>query len=267
MSRGTRVRCARGTWTLGERLGSGTWGTVYLAHSENGSDAAAVKLVEKHPRASRELLFSDLTDVRNVVPVHEVCETDEHWALLMPRAGKTLRTHMEDNGDAFELIPATDVLIDVATALADLASRDPVVVHRDVKPENLLLFGGRWCLADFGLSRYAEATTGPNTWKDKWSSWYAAPERWTGERATSATDVYALGVIGFELISGTRPFISDDVKQLRDMHCKATPMFPATAPLPLVELVEECLYKPQGARPRAQRLLQRLQSIKNRAAR
>jgi len=54
-----------------------------------------------------------------------------------------------------------------------------------------------WCLADFGIARYAEATTAPDTLKFAMSPAYAAPERWLHETATSATDGYALGVMAF----------------------------------------------------------------------
>jgi serine/threonine protein kinase len=65
---------------------------------------------------------------------------------------------------------------------------------------------GRWCLADFGISRYAEATTAPDTRKLAWTPAYAAPEQWRAEPASAATDVYALGVIAYELLAGIRPF-------------------------------------------------------------
>jgi serine/threonine-protein kinase len=63
-----------------------------------------------------------------------------------------------------------------------------------LKPDNGLLLGEHWCLADFGISRCAEATTAPDTRKYSMTWDYAATEQWRHERATSAMDVYALGV-------------------------------------------------------------------------
>src|SRR5699024_7455063 len=99
---------------------------------------------------------------------------------------------------------------DIATTLTDL---DGSVVHRDLKPENVLYLDGHWCLADFGIARYAEATTSPDTRKFALSPLYAAPERWKGERATTATDIYSLGVIAYELLSGEVPFTGKDMPE------------------------------------------------------
>ncbi|WP_233226043.1 serine/threonine-protein kinase [Amycolatopsis sp. CA-126428] len=260
MTTGMRVRCTRRSWILGAPIGEGGFGRVFEARSEPGDEPAAVKLVPKDPGAERELLFTDLPGVRNVVPVIDDGETETDWALVMPRAEKSLRDHIEAHGGPFDLSASAAVLTDIATALADL---DGGVVHRDVKPENVLLLDGCWCLSDFGIARYAEATTGSNTRKDKWSSPYAAPERWTLERATSACDIYSLGVLGYELMVGERPFTGLK-NQLREQHLKKRPSFPASAPAALVELVEECLYKAPGARPTADDLLERLNAIAER---
>src|SRR5258708_40144833 len=102
---------------------------------------------------------------------------------------------------------AVNILLDVAEALASL---EKDVVHRDLKPENILFYQGHWCLADFGIARYAEATTSPDTHKYSFTPPYAAPEQWRFERATPATDVYAFGVTAFELLQGHRPFRGTD---------------------------------------------------------
>ena len=171
-------------WMLGERIGGGGFGQVYAAKSSSGRNGV-VKLVPKAPGAQRELLFADLTDVRNVVPIIDQGETVDHWVLAMPRADRSLRDYLKASEGPLSVEGAVAVLSDIATALTDLDGR---VVHRDLKPENVLLLDGHWCLADFGISRYAEATTAPDTRQHAMSPPYAAPERWRQERATSATD-------------------------------------------------------------------------------
>ena len=79
------------------------------------------------------------------------------------------------------------------------------VVHRDIKPANILLLDIRWCLADFGISRYAEATTISDTRKFNLTPAYAAPEQWRHATVTNATDGYAFGVVAYELFASKRP--------------------------------------------------------------
>jgi eukaryotic-like serine/threonine-protein kinase len=166
--------------------------------------------------------------------------------LVMPRAEKSLRQHLDDAAGPLEAVEAAAILSDIATALADL---DGKVVHRDLKPENVLFLDGTWCLADFGISRYAEATTALDTRKYALSKEYAAPERWRSERATTATDVYALGVIAYELLSGSRPFAGPELHDFREQHLHRAPERLAAVPATFGALIEECLYKAAGARP------------------
>jgi len=167
------------------------------ASSPDFAGDAVAKFVPKVPEAQRELLFVDLGEARNVVPIVDSGEHGDEYVLVMPRAEKALRDHIEGGG--LTEAEAVAALSDIAGALDDLDGR---VVHRDLKPENVLLLNGRWCLADFGISRYAEATTAPDTRKYAMTAPYAAPEQWQFERATAATDIYALGVIGYEMLVG-----------------------------------------------------------------
>lgn len=148
-------------WAVGARIGDGGFGAVFEAENTAG-EKAAVKLVPKTPGTEREMLFTDLDGIHNVVPVIDSGEHEDQWVLVMPRAEKSLRDHLQEHGQ-LPLNEAVAVLSDVAEALADLKDRE--VVHRDLKPENILLLGGRWCLADFGIARYAEATTAQHTYK------------------------------------------------------------------------------------------------------
>ena len=113
-------------------------------------------------------------------------------------------------------------------------------------------------LADFGIARYAEATTASNTWKDAWSAPYAAPERWQHQRATGATDVYSLGVMAHEILSGAWPFAGPDRADFRDQHLGDDPPALTRRPGRLASLVTECLFKDPGARPTAANVLARL---------
>lgn len=238
-------------WRLGDHLAGGGFGRVHEAEADDGS-MAVVKLVPKTPGASRELLFEELSDSPNIIPILDSGEWKDYYVLVMPRAEESLRKHLEESGGRLDVNEAVVVLTDVAEALASLEAE---VVHRDLKPENVLLHDGHWCLADFGIARYAEATTAPDTRKFAMTPAYAAPEQWRGERATSATDVYALGVMAFELLQGELPFPGPDFRQ---QHLNEPPPALSGCPPWLASLVNECLFKAGAARPTAANVLARL---------
>lgn len=125
--------------------------------------------------------------------------------------------------------------------------------------DNVLLLNGAWCLADFGISRYTQASTAPDTQKFALTAAYAAPERWRLDRATIAADVYALGVIAHELLAGRQPFLGPAVDDYRDQHLHQSPPQLVGVATRLRALVDECLYKPAGARPTPENLLTRIE--------
>ena len=240
-------------WLLGDPLARGGFGQVFEATNDEGT-AAVAKLIPKVPGASRELLFEELSGLPNIIPILDSGETQDHYVLVMPRAEKSLRQRLDDVGGKLAIDEAVSVLTDAAEALASLEAG---VVHRDLKPENVLFYQGHWCLADFGIARYAEATTAPDTHKFAMTPPYAAPEQWRLERATSATDVYALGVMAFELLQGALPFPGPD---FREQHLNQPPPPVTGCPPTLASLVNECLFKAAAARPTPTNILARLRA-------
>jgi serine/threonine-protein kinase len=246
------VRGERG-WKLGDQLNRGGMGQVFEA---DGSDPpAVVKLVPKAPGAERELLFANPEGVPNVVPIWDKGEWNGYWFIVMPRADCALAAYLAEHG-ALSAEEALLVLTDIADALVGL---DGQVVHRDIKPDNILLLAGRWCLADFGIARYAEATTAAETRKWAMTPPYAAPEQWRHERATSATDIYAVGVIAYELLTGELPFAGTVDEDFREAHLHEPPPDIPGAPPVLASLVSDCLNKSPGARPKPSNFLARLE--------
>lgn len=241
-------------WRLGGEFAGGGFGSIHAAEADNG-EPAVIKLIPKMPGGDRELLFVDLTSVPNIIPVLDSGEWGDFWVLVMPRAEKSLRQHLEENGGPLSASEATTVLTDLLAALIALKDR---VVHRDIKPENILIYEGHWCLGDFGIARYAEATTATETWKHAKTWAYAAPEQWRGERATTATDIYALGVVAYEMVSGSRPFEGPEEHDFRRQHLEEEPPPLTNCPPALAALLLECLFKAPQARPTPENLLARL---------
>jgi hypothetical protein len=249
-------------WTIYEKIGSGGFGQVYAAENEEGL-RAAIKLVPKAPGADRELLFTNLKGIVGIIPIIDSGEHENSWVLVMPRAEESLRQHMTNAGGKLSVQDAVPVLTDIASTLAEL---DGKAVHRDLKPENVLLLDGHWRLSDFGISRYAEATTAIDTQKYALSPPYAAPERWRAERATGAADVYALGIMAFEMLSGRRPFPGPTAEDYREQHLHEEPPVLDAGTSALRGLVMEALFKAPGARPSPENLLARFRRSRQQGA-
>jgi len=223
---------------------------VYEAHGP-GEDQLAAKVVAKARGATREqLIAQDAPSSPHVVPILHVEETSDSFVLYMPRADYSLRQKINAGVPAGEAIA---ILTDLAEALNVIA---PVVVHRDIKPENVLYLNGTWALCDFGIARYADASTAGDTRKSSFTAEYAAPEQWRYEHATPATDVYAFGVIAYELLGGQRPFAGSR-EDLRAQHLSTVPnVLPGNRKLSWI--VSESLNKAPGARPAAGNLIDRI---------
>lgn len=110
----------------------------------------------------------------------------------MPLASGSLRERLE--GGPLALGPAIDALEQVAEAFVALSGR---VVHRDLKPENVLRLADSWAVSDFGIAKYAEASTSADTRKFSFTRPYASPEQWRFERVTTSSDVYSFVVMAF----------------------------------------------------------------------
>jgi len=254
----TSIRTPSGDWTLGELLGSGGYGRVHAARSLDGREAA-IKLVPKEAGAERELLFADdLRGVPNVMPVVDTGETETDLVLVMPLAKGSLREYLGRLGRPLTQAEALPILIAIARALEALAGGERAVVHRDLKPENVLFDEDEWRLADFGIARYVAAATSQLTFRYSTTQYYRAPEQWRDEDATSKTDVYAFGLIGHELLTGSRPF---DDTQLRHRHLHQDPPIITSVTPHLAAVIERCLAKDPRARPTASALRKSLAGL------
>jgi serine/threonine-protein kinase len=205
-------------YRLERELGRGGMGVVFLATDTTLDRAVAIKAVHPelaaHPSIARRFLAEARTVARlrhpNIVAVHAAGTTDALLYYVMDQVeGESLRERLTREG---RLDPATvqRIVADVAAALD--AAGGAGVVHRDVKPENVLLdqASGRAMLADFGIARAMAAEAGAGSTGEGMAVGtpaYMSPEQAAGEDIDARSDLYALGVVGYEMLAGQPPFV------------------------------------------------------------
>jgi eukaryotic-like serine/threonine-protein kinase len=212
-----QIETVGGRYRLGERLGHGGMGEVYVAHDLRLDREVALKLLRAdladqdgmRERVVAEARLAARLTHPHVVGVLDTGEQDGRPFVVMERlSGRTLRDELTDGPLPEER--ARDVGLQVLRALA--AAHGVGIVHRDVKPGNILDAGvGTWKVADFGIAKWVHADeTLTGTGELLGSPSYIAPERIEGEQAGPASDLYAVGVLLYEALSGRKPFEGDD---------------------------------------------------------
>ncbi len=179
-------------------------------------------------------------------------------------AGEDLRHRLER-----ESTLAAGPFLQIATGIAGAIehAHGHHVVHRDLKPENVLLGAdGRVVVGDFGVARQLGGTTiGTATGVIVGTLSYLSPEVSSGKRAGPPADVYALGVVAFEMLAGRLPFESENAVALLRMHADQTPpriaQFRPETPEPLAELIDRTLAKDPVRRPTAADWLETLETV------
>ena len=260
MSGMTTIKLRTGTWQLDETkpLGPpGGFGAVFLGTGPEGQ-TVAVKRLHLDARVDREIQISDHLLGHNfphVIPILDVGldpDLDKHF-IVMAQADQSLQDLIQKAGQLGEH-EAVEILEAIAAGLDEISD----LVHRDLKPGNVLSHHGVWKLADLGLARFVEEATGSRTMKDYLSAQYAAPEQWKNERATKATDVYALGCIAHALLTGAPPFVGTSRQDYGHHHVHTAPP-PLPASPRLRQIVAACLSKQPSLRPEIKSLRVQLQ--------
>ncbi|MEO6891290.1 MAG: serine/threonine-protein kinase [Ktedonobacteraceae bacterium] len=279
---GSLIGKTLGTCTLERLIGQGGMGVVYLAQQVRPSRRVAIKILLPHvlldSKAHNEFLarFRREADVIarlehiNIMPIYEYGEQEEMAYLLMPYLAEgSLRDVLAKRGVLS--LQETVRYIEQAASALDYAHAQGVI-HRDLKPGNFLLHSdGRLILADFGIARMVQDSTNTmgqtltGTGMFLGTPEYMAPEMVQGEAVDQRVDIYALGVVLFQLLSGQVPFKGNTPLAVAARHLQEPPpslhqVNPAIPPS-VSEVVQKALAKRREDRyPSAGALAQALRT-------
>jgi serine/threonine-protein kinase len=241
-------------------IANGGMASVWAAEDELLGRLVAVKVLSpayaQDERANRRFLRearagARLSDCRHVVTVYDIGEHDGRPFMVMEHvAGGTVADRLK-SGRAIPRALALRWLREAAEAL-DCAHRHDVV-HRDVKPANLLIDEhGRLAVGDFGIATVATEASVTQTGQVLGTAAYISPEQARGEQATAASDRYSLACVAFELLTGQRPYGGEQPAMQARAHVEASvPSASAIADLPVAvdDVMRVALAKDPARRP------------------
>jgi serine/threonine-protein kinase len=251
---------AAGRYRLERRLGHGGMASVYLARDSELDRPVAVKLLAENVAGDEGLRRRFVREARlaarlshpNVVSIYDAgADEDRPYIVMEYVEGVTLAELLAGRG---RLPP------DEARHLAPQACRGLAhahhagLIHRDVKPQNLLLRSdGTLKIADFGIARAAEGTALTQAGTVLGTAAYLSPEQALGEEVTSATDIYSLGAVLYELLTGRPPLepesLADLAEQQRRPSIAPVRELAPDVPRDLEDVVMRCLARNPAYRP------------------
>lgn len=242
-------------------IGHGGMSTVWLADDLANEREVAIKVLRPEfssnaeflARFRNEALSAQGINSDNVVATYDYREADTDagftvcYIIMEYIRGESLADLIAREGQLDEAL-ALDVLEQASHGLAVIHRMG--LVHRDIKPGNLMLTQhGQVKITDFGIAKAAAAVPLTRTGMVVGTAQYVSPEQAQGMKVTAASDVYSLGVVGYELLSGKRPFTGDSSVSVALAHVSAEPpALPISVSAPARELIEIALRKDPGQR-------------------
>ena len=255
-------------YRIEREIGVGGMSTVFAAVETSLGRHVAIKVLQPEltadmstDRFAREVRLAASLQQANIVPLLNAGEAGGFSYYTMPLVdGSSLRARVA-SGETISPSEAISILKDVARALA--YAHNAGIVHRDIKPDNILLSGGTAVVSDFGIAKamdLARATvSGEYTLTTPGSSLgtpsYMAPEQVAGDQVDHRADIYAWGVVAWELLAGRHPFAERTSRQaMLTAHLTESPppiQDFAKAPPSVAALIMACLHKDPDRRPQS----------------
>ena len=219
-------------YTVERQIGEGGMAVVYLAEDVKHKRKVALKVLRAELAAAigserfvREIEIAAKLSHPHILPLYNSGDADGSLFYVMPFVeGETLREHLDSEG-SLSIQETARLTDDIASALSH--AHEQGVVHRDVKPENIMLSGGKAVVADFGIALAVSAAGGERlteTGVALGTPAYMSPEQAFGEtNIDGRSDVYALGCVVYEMVSGRVPFEASTPQALLAKHAIDTP--------------------------------------------
>ncbi len=244
-------------YAIQEELGAGGMATVYLAHDVKHDRQVAVKVLRPDlamhigsDRFLREIKMAAGLQHPHIVPLYDSGETDGFLWYVMPYIkGESLRDRL-DREHELPIAEAVRILRGVADALA--FAHGEGIVHRDIKPDNVMLSGRHAVVTDFGVAKAVSEATGQEKLTTAGIALgtpsYMSPEQATADpNIDHRSDIYALGAMAYEMVAGRTPFDGHTAQMVLSAHVTETPVQvseyrPAIPPV-LAALIMRCLEK------------------------
>lgn len=241
-------RALSGTYRIEREVGRGAMARVFLAEDLRHKRAVAIKLLPPETATSdmaerflREIQITAALQHPNILPLLDSgASTGLCWYVMPYIEGDSLRALLAKG--PLSVLDATRFALEVARGLVHAHTQG--VLHRDIKPENLMISGGHAIITDFGLGRAVRGDAARLTAMGLplGTPAYMSPELIQGEDADEQSDVYGLGCVYYEMITGRLPFIGSLAEVLRQ-HVNATPSPPSRFRPGLDPLIDETLEK------------------------
>lgn len=264
-----------GRYLIQSLVGVGGMANVYRGVDERTGNAIAVKVLKEEFLDNEELVrrFKNeskaisILDHPNIVKVYDVSVTDKLQYIVMEYVdGITLKEYLKQRGGALTWKETVHFATQVLGALQHAHSKG--IIHRDVKPQNIMLLAdGSIKMMDFGIARFSRAQSQTVSDKAIGSVHYISPEQAKGDKTDARTDIYSVGVMLYEMLSGRLPFDGDGAVSIAIMQIsdKAKPLAQVAPNVPegLRQITEKAMEKDPAKRYQsAQEMLDAIEAFK-----